>query len=110
MNILIILALVLAFITVTGHLIWLAIAGIARWLRSDDPTTTNIHFEPRPDSIVAQLDDLTITERQVARFYSDGKLSDQTYEQLLSQIRAERNRLLTPEAATPRKPPRPAEA
>src|SRR6476469_5253866 len=87
------LLFLLAIITVAGHLIWVVIAAVLRWMFSDDEKappashTTRI-FEAPP--LVRPADDLAAFERQVVRFYRDGKISDEVYEQLIARIRAER--------------------
>ncbi len=52
---------------------------------------------PRPE------DDLAAFERQLIRFYQDGKVNDEVYEQLMARIRAERQ---PPPARAPAPPPR----
>jgi hypothetical protein len=105
MEIIIPLLIVLAFITIVGHVIWLGIAATLRWLFVDDAEITSIELAPRNGSVVAKLSDLKITERQVASFHRDGKLTLETYGQLLTVIRAERERLLTPEVSNPQPAP-----
>jgi hypothetical protein len=107
MEVLFTLFIVLAIITVVGHVIWLGIAAIYRWAFVDEKVTVEV--VPRFDPVVAKLKDLTITERQIVQFYQDGKLNDQTYEQVMSQIRAERITLINPtRAKAPAPPPAPA--
>ncbi len=96
-----ILFIVLAFITVVGHLIWLGIAAVYRWAFGDEEVT-RFDIGSRSDPLVSKLRDLTTTEQQIVQFYQDGKLNDQTYEQVISQIRAERTRLANPIPAPPR--------
>src|SRR5215212_3936069 len=74
---LIILLFVLAVIMVAGHVMWLIVAAAFRWVfKSTDVV------EPR--------DDLAATERQLTRFYTEGKISDDVYNQLMARIRGER--------------------
>jgi hypothetical protein len=121
--ILIVLLIVLAVLTVVGHLVWLMAAEIVRSVfglgkqettatPSNNPSWRCINCNvlawattpfcsncgtPRPsDQVMEHLKDLAATERQIVRFCSEGKLSDEAYEQLLAQIRAERVRLTTP--------------
>ena len=91
--VLVFLLILLAIITVVGHVIWIAIAAILRWMfRGDEEPppsrqTTRI-FEP--PSVVRAPDDLTAFERQLVRFYKDGKITDEIYELLITRIRTER--------------------
>ena len=87
MDILIILFIVLMIVTVVGHLIWVALARIGRWLAADEVVTNE---EPRKPS------NLEITEHEIARFYSEGKLNDETFQRLMKLIRAERADLAPP--------------
>ena len=100
MEILIFLLVLLTVITIVGHLIWVAIAAILRWILSENKTG-----DP--------LDDLTITERQIGKFYSEGKLNDELYEALMKRIRAERAGVAPPESRPtpePRSAPTPQPA
>ncbi len=106
MDTLFILFIFLAIITVVGHLIWLAIAAVYRWAFVDQKVS-RIEVVPRFDPAISKLNDLKTTERQIVQFYQDGKLNDQTYESVMSQIRAERTRLVNPNAT---KAPAPAAA
>ena len=85
MELLFIFVVIMAVVTVLGHAIWIAIAAAVRWFVVDDEGST-----AKPDRAATQLDDLAITERQIIRFYAFGKLSDQTYQELLDLLRAER--------------------
>jgi hypothetical protein len=104
MEVLIVLFIVLAFITIAGHLIWLGIAAIYRWAFGNEKADY-VQVVIRADPVLAKLKDLTTTESQIVQFYRDGKLNDLTYEQVISQIRAERTRLVNLTAA---KAPAPA--
>lgn len=111
MEFLIILLVLLTIITLIGHGIWVAIRAFIRLLLRDDDEqkhdeVTRI-FEPagRP---AGPLADLAATERQLVRFYRDGKINDETYELLLARIRAERDSLLGRHTTAP--PPKPAPA
>src|SRR5215217_9514574 len=92
MEVLFFLLVVLTIITLIGHGIWVAIRAIVRALlgrEKKDEQVTRL-FEPLSDP----LNDLAVTERQLVRFYRDGKVDDETYELLLARIRAERDTLL----------------
>src|SRR6201988_490785 len=104
MEVLFILFIFLAIITVVGHVIWLGLAAVYRWAFVDEKAR-RLEVVPRFDPVISKLRDLTTTEQQIVQFYQDGKLNDQTYEQVLSQIRAERTRLTNP---NPIKAPAPA--
>ena len=88
---LVVFFVLLAIITVIGHVIWLTVAAFLRFLFSDDTASKNDRqptrlFEPS----VKPLDDLDITERQIVTFYIDGKIDERTYNLLIRRIRAER--------------------
>src|SRR5262245_12422997 len=102
--ILFILFIFLGIITVVGHVIWLGIAAVYRWAFVEAKRDEVV---PRFDPLVSKLKDLKTTERQIVQFYQDGKLNDHTYEAVMSQIRAERTRLVNP---NPVKAPAPAAA
>jgi hypothetical protein len=93
------LFLFLAGMVVIGHLIWMGVAMMIRWvfgLNEEPPTAKQSRFiveppavpraEPRP----TPRDDLAAFERQLVQFYIDGKISDEVYEQLMARVRAER--------------------
>ena len=108
MDTLFILFIFLAIITVVGHVIWLGIAAIFRWAFVDE-RSRRIEVVPRFDPAISKLNDLKTTERQIVQFYQDGKLNDQTYESVMSQIRAERTRLVNPNPTkAPAPPPKPS--
>lgn len=93
------LSVLLVVVTVGGHLIWVGVRELLRLFAQDvepEPTSRNA-FDP----VVNQLRDLETTEKQIVRFYRDGKLNDETYEQLLRHIRAERASLVNPATAAP---------
>lgn len=106
MEVLFFLLIVLTIITLIGHGIWVAIRAILRALFSDDTKkdeqVTRI-FEP----VNSALSDLAATERQLVRFYRDGKINEETYELLLARIRAERDSVL---GRQPKAPPKPSPA
>jgi hypothetical protein len=106
MEALLVLFVFLAIITGVGHLIWLGIAAVCRWAFVDQKAS-RIEVVPRFDPAISKLNALKTTERQIVEFYQDGKLNDQTYESVMSQIRAERTRLVNPNAT---KAPAPAAA
>src|ERR1044072_87836 len=102
MEVLFILFIFLGIITVVGHLIWLGLAAVYRWAFEDE-RARYVPVVPRHDPVLAKLVELKTTEQQILQFYQDGKLNDQTYEEVISQIRADRKRLFNP-------PPRPEKA
>jgi hypothetical protein len=74
-----VLFFLLVVITVAGHIIWVVIATILRWMFSDSeapepPRQTRIFEAPPP---VQPRDDLAAFERQLVRFYRHGKISDE---------------------------------
>ncbi|HEY6660208.1 MAG TPA: hypothetical protein VI031_03665, partial [Pyrinomonadaceae bacterium] len=109
----VLLVVLLTLVAVVGHFIWWVAATIIRGLLGDPKTDT----EPLPPSppVTNPADDLDITERQIEKFYSEGKLNDEIYEQLMKRIRAERAGFAPSEAVPPipqREPlvaPKPAE-
>src|SRR6185369_9942991 len=90
------------------HVIWLGFAAVYRWAFVDEQAR-RVSVVPRHDPVLAKLVDLKTTELQIIKFYEDGKLNDLTYEQVMSQIRAERTRLVNP-TPKPEKAPAPAAA
>jgi hypothetical protein len=115
MTILIVLLLLVVFVTVAGHLIWIMIAEVVRWTFSDGDTARNnsgVYQYANP--VIQQLNEVETAERLIVRFYNEGKLNEQTYEQALTQIRAERTRLSTPGVdvcdSAPAQKPKPTEA
>jgi hypothetical protein len=105
--ILIFLLILFAVLIVVGHFTWVVIAAILRWIFVDG-NTTSINSETSNPASNA-LNDLATTERQVVQFYSEGKLNEQTYEELMNRIRSERATLTQPKVvikpATPHPPP-----
>jgi hypothetical protein len=89
--ILFVLLILLAIITVVGHVIWVVIREIIKWLfnigTSSDPPPSVVYTAPDPKA--QRLKDLATTERQIVKFYTDGKISDEIYEKLLARIREE---------------------
>ncbi|HEY0764940.1 MAG TPA: hypothetical protein VGD61_21355 [Pyrinomonadaceae bacterium] len=106
MEILFILFIFLAIITVVGHVIWLGLAFLFRLFFGNEQAA-RVEVVPRFDPVVSKLNDLKTTERQIIQFYQEGKINDGTYELVLKQIRAERDRLWNP---TPKPKPAPAPA
>ncbi len=97
MDTVIALFVVLGIITVLGHVIWLAIAAVFKWLLSDGETASPLNVvTPREDPIVRKLRDLDITERVISRFHDKGKIGLEVFQSVLTQIRAERTRITTP--------------
>src|ERR1051325_2300465 len=95
MEVLFFLLFLLALVTVVGHFIWWVAATIIRGLLGSPAT-------PRwPAPPVDRANDLDITERQIIKFYREGRLTDETYEQLMKQIRAERAGFAPSEAVPP---------
>ena len=103
MEALIFLLIVLTIITLIGHGIWVLIRAILRALvgaeTKEDKQVTRLF-----DSVKDPISDLASTERQLVRFYRDGKINDETYELLLARIREELDRLLGRQTTAPPKP------
>lgn len=100
------LVILVIVVTVAGHFMWVGVRELWRWMFAEKPEpeeTTSQRYSYDP--LTNQLRDLETTEKQIVRFYADGKLNDGTYEQILNQIRAERSRLVEPKIA--RAPERP---
>src|SRR5262245_34094306 len=114
MEILIILAVVLAIIVVVGHCTWLLIAWFIRQLMGSTKQATEplmlrswrcLHCSldvseqspvcircgtARPSALtIERLKDLAATERQLERFERTGKLDQQSYSQLQTLIESE---------------------
>src|SRR6185295_7200131 len=106
MEVLFILFIFLAIITVVGHVIWLGIAAVYRWAFEDE-RARHVPVVPRHDPVLSKLVNLKTTEQQIVQFYEDGKLDEQTYEQVMSQIRAERALFVNPTPKPERAPARP---
>src|SRR5688500_14755584 len=94
---------VLAVITVIGHVVWLMAAEVVSWFLKPDTSTNHrpvnygrIVTDAGPASQPRPADDLAATERQLTKFYADGKINDEIYEQLMARIRAERAPAATP--------------
>src|ERR1044072_8250311 len=98
-----ILFIFLGIITVVGHLIWLGIAALFRWAFVNQKTESVV---PDYDRALSKLVALTTTEEQIVHFHQAGTLSEQTYEDVMSQIRAERAVLVKP---NPVKAPAPSQ-
>jgi uncharacterized membrane protein len=87
--VLIVLFFLLAIMMVAGHAMWLITAAVLRWMfNSGAETDTMPHVTATAPA--KPVDDLAATERQLIRFYTEGKISDEVYEQLMARIRAER--------------------
>src|SRR5688572_13557636 len=98
--ILFVLFILLAIMTVVGHVIWVVISATIRWVfgldsRDDKPPSIAYTSPPPPPSNprAEQFKDLSATERQLVKFYSEGKIIDEVYEHLLARIREEREDL-----------------
>ena len=61
MEVLFILFIVLAFITLVGHSIWLGIAAVYRWAFGDEKAN-RVEVVPRFDPVASKFNDLRITE------------------------------------------------
>ena len=93
MEILFVLLILLTIVTVVGHVIWLVLAAFVRALFVDDRVVAK-KSQQRPDRRQQQLNNLAITENQISLFYSEGKLNEETFEQVMERIRAERASLV----------------
>ncbi|HEY7315789.1 MAG TPA: hypothetical protein VH643_41045 [Gemmataceae bacterium] len=87
--------LVLAFITVVGHLIWVGIAAAIRFL-FQEPPREKTPLRPRPAD--QQLLDLEITTRTIRGLLADGELDQATADRLEQSLEA-RRRALQPKPA-----------
>ena len=98
------LLFLLAIMTVVGHVIWVVIAAIIRLVFDLDgsdktaPLSSRVIYTPTPppspqNPIAERLKELATTEKQIIRFYTEGKIYDETYEKLLAAIRDERESL-----------------
>src|ERR1044072_5334542 len=98
--ILFVLFILLAIMTVVGHVIWVGISWIIRWVFdlpiNTDETPPSIYTPPPPptDPKTQRLKDLATTEKQIVKFYTDGKINDEIYEKLLAGIRDEVEHLI----------------
>src|SRR5687768_13397800 len=106
--ILFLLFILLAIMTVVGHVIWVVISAILRWLfdtsTSDDKPPNIAYTAPRPPPSNPRTEtfkDLAATERQIIKFYTDGKINDEVYEKLLE---SEEHTSEPPVTATSRMP------
>jgi hypothetical protein len=115
--VLFVLLIVLAIITVVGHVIWVVVREILRWLfdvssgETEAPPSSYTPPPPPPDPNAKRLRDLATTERLIIQFYTDGKINDQIYEKLLAAIRDElesitRKPVVKPEPVVTTVPPR----
>ena len=116
--ILFVLLVLLAIMTVVGHLIWVVIREIVRWVfdlgsSSDTPQSRSFLFTtpppppPPPHPRAEQFKDLAATERQLNRFYTEGKINDDIYQKLLAHIRDEREYLTYRPQPRPEPQPQP---
>src|ERR1044072_7799285 len=82
---------------VLGIVVFAGIGFIAslRWLATYE----------KPPQIIQPGDDLAAFERQLTRFYKEGKISEQVYEQLIARVRTERAPRPEPQRASPPPPP-----
>ena len=90
---LIVLFVLLALTTVVGHVLWLMVAEVVKWVFKTESRDQPFVAPPPPPRYPPPpqgVDDLTIFERQLIRFYRVGKVSDEIYETLMARIRAER--------------------
>ncbi|HET9479378.1 MAG TPA: hypothetical protein VFO72_08540, partial [Pyrinomonadaceae bacterium] len=78
---LILLLILLLFFTFAVIGVLASAVTLARWFTKPNPPP---RVYEGPD------DDLAATERQIVRFYTDGKITDEVYEHLMARIRAER--------------------
>ena len=84
---------------VLGIVVFAGIGFIAslRWLATYE----------KPPQIIQPGDDLAAFERQLTRFYKEGKISEQVYEQLIARVRTERAPRPEPQRASPQPAPPP---
>ncbi|HXQ70687.1 MAG TPA: hypothetical protein VN844_09380, partial [Pyrinomonadaceae bacterium] len=75
---LILLFFCLGIVVVVGLGVW----ALTRWVWKPPAPTPRVVERP--------ADDLTAFERQLIRFYREGKVNDEVYEQLMARIRSER--------------------
>ena len=108
MEFLFFLLVLLTIITVVGHLIWVVVRTILRALLMPEVKVENESPVPHTTILDHKLKDLATTERQIVQFYSDGKLSDEIYQQVSKRIQTERANLVTPRSAAPKREPVPA--
>lgn len=93
----IILLILLFFCFGIVSIVALSVIGLIRWVTKPNPV---------PPVVERRESDLAVFERQLIRFYREGKINDDVYELLLSRIRAEREPVFKPPIVT--KPPEPA--
>ncbi|HEX5890668.1 MAG TPA: hypothetical protein VFY61_18285 [Pyrinomonadaceae bacterium] len=96
MEIIILLILLLFSFGIIG-IVGLSVIALTRWVTKPNSP---------PPVVERRESDLTVFERQLIRFYREGKINDDVYELLLSRIRAEREPVFKPPTTT--KPPEPA--
>lgn len=78
----IILLFLLFFCFCVVGVIAISVMALGRWLSKPAPAPPRVVERPN--------DDLAAFERQLIRFYQNGKITDEIYEQLMARIRAER--------------------
>src|SRR5437762_2098164 len=77
----IILLILLFFCFGAVGIVAVGIVMIARWVSKPEP----------PPRVVERAEsDLAVFERQLVRFYTEGKISDEVYDLLMMRVRAER--------------------
>jgi hypothetical protein len=90
MEIIILLILLFFCFCIVGVVVF-AILAVVRWVSRGEPAPRvverQVYDPPRPPR---PPDDLAAFERQLIRFYRDGKVTEEVYEQLMARIRAER--------------------
>src|SRR5918992_601398 len=96
--VLFVLLIVLTIITVGGHVIWVIVREILKWL-------FDVGSKDQPPD---ELKDLAATERQIIRLYTDGKINDEIFEQILARIRDEVTVITSPPRPKPRPQPQPS--
>src|SRR5690242_4323650 len=88
MEVIFVLTLLFIFLVIVGSLV-LGVVLIWRWFTKPAPTPPHV-VQPTQARLPRREDDLAAFERQLVRFYRDGKINDEIYEQLLARVRAER--------------------
>ena len=87
MEIIILLILLFFCFCVIG-VVALIVMALVRWVWKPPA--------PSPRVVPPPADDLAAFERQLIRFYREGKVNDEVYEQLMARIRAEREPVVKP--------------
>ena len=107
-GVLIFLFVLVVVVTVVVHLIWVGVRTLLIWMFGSEPEPKDTSYRYSYNPAESQLRDLEVTEKQVVHFYSEGRLNDETYENVMKQIRAERARFVKPETARAPEPAQPA--